>query len=163
MKPIIIKKDKAVSPIIATILLVAITVVLAATLYTILGGYTTLLGASTPTASISVQNSSGPNTPYYTIYINQVGGNISMNKVELIIVDNNTSNNVVSVTLGDGNGYQIDGSIFNVTVYSSPYLTASTVLEITHGKDPVRYYVDKIRLVDLVTNGLIGSYSMSSA
>ena len=48
MKKVILKDDKAVSPIIATILLVAITVVLAATLYTILGGYTTFLGISTP-------------------------------------------------------------------------------------------------------------------
>ena len=40
MKGIITKDDEAVSPIIATILLIAITVVLAATLVTILGGFT---------------------------------------------------------------------------------------------------------------------------
>ena len=40
MKEIRPKEDKAVSPIIATILLIAITVVLAATLVTILGGFT---------------------------------------------------------------------------------------------------------------------------
>ena len=40
MKEVRPKEDKAVSPIIATILLIAITVVLAATLVTILGGFT---------------------------------------------------------------------------------------------------------------------------
>ncbi|MCL5794595.1 MAG: type IV pilin, partial [Candidatus Thermoplasmatota archaeon] len=39
LKPVIQKRDEAVSPIIATILLVAITVILASTLYLALGGF----------------------------------------------------------------------------------------------------------------------------
>jgi len=68
------KKEKAVSPVIATILMVAITVVLAATVYILVSHYTSV-GAATPlTASLAVDNegtgtittSSGkPVTVYY--------------------------------------------------------------------------------------------------
>ena len=50
------KKEKAVSPVIATILMVAITVVLAATVYILVSHYTSV-GAATPlTASLAVDN-----------------------------------------------------------------------------------------------------------
>jgi len=50
------KKEKAVSPVIATILMVAITVVLAATVYILVSHYTSV-GATTPlTASLAVDN-----------------------------------------------------------------------------------------------------------
>ena len=50
------KKEKAVSPVIATILMVAITVVLAATVYILVSHYTSV-GAATPlTASLTVDN-----------------------------------------------------------------------------------------------------------
>ena len=58
MKQIMSKDDKAVSPIIATILLIAITVVLAATLVTILGGFTHGASGTASTASVSTQFSS---------------------------------------------------------------------------------------------------------
>ena len=54
LKPVLYDKDKAVSPIIATILLVAITVILASTLYLALGGFFSHVGTTTPSASISV-------------------------------------------------------------------------------------------------------------
>jgi len=53
MKEIRSKEDKAVSPIIATILLIAITVVLAATLVTILGGFTHGVSNTVETAGVT--------------------------------------------------------------------------------------------------------------
>ena len=53
MKEIRQANDKAVSPIIATILLIAITVVLAATLVTILGGFTHGVGNTVETAGVT--------------------------------------------------------------------------------------------------------------
>ena len=64
------KKEKAVSPVIATILMVAITVVLAATVYILVSHYTSV-GAATPlTASLAVDNEgtgnpNGAGTVYY--------------------------------------------------------------------------------------------------
>ena len=64
------KKEKAVSPVIATILMVAITVVLAAAVYILVSHYTSV-GAATPlTASLAVDNEGmghpgGTSTVYY--------------------------------------------------------------------------------------------------
>ena len=55
LKPVI-EKDEAVSPIIATILLVAITVILASTLYLALGGFFKTGTTSTPTVGLSATN-----------------------------------------------------------------------------------------------------------
>ena len=74
MKEIRPKEDKAVSPIIATILLIAITVVLAATLVTILGGFTHGVSNTVETAGVTsnVVNATGQTTSPYaaTIYVN---------------------------------------------------------------------------------------------
>jgi len=56
MKEIYNEKEDAASPVIATILMVAITVVLAATVYILVSHYTSV-GATTPlTASLAVNN-----------------------------------------------------------------------------------------------------------
>ena len=76
MKGIITKNDKAVSPIIATILLIAITVVLAATLVTILGGFTHGASGTAATASVSTKfasNSTVSSSPIpgsTSVYVN---------------------------------------------------------------------------------------------
>ena len=56
LKPVIYEKDKGVSPIIATILLVAITVILASTLYLALGGFFSHTTTATPTVAIGSTN-----------------------------------------------------------------------------------------------------------
>jgi len=63
------KKEKAVSPVIATILMVAITVVLAATVYILVSHYTSV-GTATPlTASLTVDNEGvGHPTSTSTVY-----------------------------------------------------------------------------------------------
>ena len=80
MKEIRPKEDKAVSPIIATILFIAITVVLAATLVTILGGFTHGVSNTVETAGVTsnVVNATGQHVTgvthmnYYnaTLYVN---------------------------------------------------------------------------------------------
>jgi flagellin-like protein len=70
MRQVISKDDKAVSPIIATILLIAITVVLAATLVTILGGFTKGASGSAATASATTQFSNTTATGGNNVYIN---------------------------------------------------------------------------------------------
>ena len=76
LKPVLYDKDKAVSPIIATILLVAITVILASTLYLALGGFFSHVGTTTPSASISVSgnSTSGTSPTFTTTYSVTVGG-----------------------------------------------------------------------------------------
>ena len=65
MKEIYMEKEDAVSPVIATILMVAITVVLAATVYILVSHYTSV-GAATPfTASIAVANEGQSGKIYY--------------------------------------------------------------------------------------------------
>ena len=62
------KKEKAVSPVIATILMVAITVVLAATVYILVSHYTSV-GATTPlTASLAVDNEGMGNISSKPVY-----------------------------------------------------------------------------------------------
>ena len=95
MKQIIKKEDKAVSPIIATILLIAITVVLAATLYTVLGGFTKGLSSGNPTASISFVETSTDN---YSISVNSISGNVSMSSVVLQVFNGSYTG---SINLGN--------------------------------------------------------------
>lgn len=163
MKKVIIKDDEAVSPIIATILLVAITVVLAATLYTILGGYTTFLGSSTPQASITVKPVTTAPPPIYMLYVQQFGGNISLDKVQMVVT--NTNNSVYYTTLindlnTSGTGL---GNLWNITVYGPNYLTASSVVKIAgmngaSGNENIA----QIQLVDISTNGVIGTWSSNT-
>ncbi len=77
----VIEKDEAVSPIIATILLVAITVILASTLYLALGGFFKSGTSATPTAALQV---SAPTTDNYTLAVGAVSSNtISLTQVEI--------------------------------------------------------------------------------
>lgn len=155
MKEVIQREDKAVSPIIATILLIAITVVLAATLYTILGGYTTFLGASTPSASVTVNNASTSTLPFYSVYVEQFGGNVSLNSVQLRITESNNSIYVVPLSLGTTS---IAGGLWNLTVRGSGYLSASTAMTLQGNKSsPTLPFITQIQFVDLKTNGVIST------
>ena len=49
----------------------------------VMGGYTTLIGASTPTGSIKVEHASATKDAYYFVYVQQFGGNISLNDVQI--------------------------------------------------------------------------------
>ena len=161
MKQIINKEDKAVSPIIATILLIAITVVLAATLYTVLGGFTKGLSSGNPTASASFTGSAAN----YSIDFTSVSGNVSMSSLTLQI--SNGSSPVLSVNLA---GTYASGSYttgvgtvpssstafaYNITVdgANGGYLSSTTTITIKgYHKDNI---VTSISIADKTTNSTL--------
>ena len=126
MKGIITKDDKAVSPIIATILLIAITVVLAATLVTILGGFTHGASSSAATASVTTQfNSTGSTTTGYTtsIYLNvssfSVSG-VSSSKIDITLTVTNTTGSHPGTYTYTGN---LGGSLTSTDKYAVATIT----------------------------------------
>ena len=163
MKQIINKEDKAVSPIIATILLIAITVVLAATLYTVLGGFTKGLSSGNPTASASFTGSAAN----YSIDFTSVSGNVSMSSLTLQI--SNGSSPVLSVNLAGtyASGSYTTGvgtvhptstttaSAYNITVdgANGGYLSSTTTITINgYHKDNI---VTSISIADKTTNSTL--------
>ena len=91
MKEIYNEKEDAVSPVIATILMVAITVVLAATVYILVSHYTSV-GATTPlTASLAVNNEGQGTGVYFyklTITVLTTANLTNMANVHIIVNGN---------------------------------------------------------------------------
>ena len=136
MKQIINKEDKAVSPIIATILLIAITVVLAATLYTVLGGFTKGLSSGNPTASISFLETSPDN---YSLSVNSVSGNVSLSSVVLQVFNGTYTGsiNLGTATTGNITGLGTSSKSTNNVTYTvntggSKYLSPTTSISLTN-------------------------------
>lgn len=150
MKPVKNLEDKAVSPIIATILLVAITVVLAATLYTILGGFTNFLSASTPSASVSETNLTGGN---YRLFVNEFSTNVNLSLKDVNIELTTTNGSTIVTTLYDPP--VIDG--FNITVAGGNLFTSSTIITISQAPSGTIHYINTIRLVDTKSDGVMWS------
>ncbi len=100
MKQIRQKNDKAVSPIIATILLIAITVVLAATLVTILGGFTHGVGNTVEIAGATVfEGKSTSSSGTYILYLNisSSSSNISSSQITLLCTPQSGSSSSFSL------------------------------------------------------------------
>ena len=140
------KKDKAVSAIIGTILIVAITVVLAATLYAVLGGFGGLIGKPTPTASMTVSSSGvGGVNETYTLTFTSVSTNVSLSDVIVRVTVGSdtystgplaTSTAVLSANLAgfdSGQATSATGTLTNSvkTSGSGVYLTFDTTITIT--------------------------------
>ena len=126
MRQVISKDDKAVSPIIATILLIAITVVLAATLVTILGGFTKGASSSSATASATTQftNNNGSNNVYVNVSAFSATS-ISSAKIGITLTVNGGT--PVTGTLAAGSAI---GS-YTISSTSSSQFTGGSVYEIT--------------------------------
>ena len=135
------KKDKAVSAIIGTILIVAITVVLAATLYAVLGGFSGLIGKPTPTASMTV---SVTGSTSYNITFTSVSSNVSLSDTELKLVS--TTGTTVESAYGHGYYKNVTGS--------GNYLTFNTV--IAFNSDAIGP-LSSIYLIDTTSGGVIAS------
>ena len=168
------KKDKAVSAIIGTILIVAITVVLAATLYAVLGGFSGLIGKPTPTASMTVSSSAvGTSGETYTLTFASVSSNLSLSNTALKV-----SYDGVTVTWGYSSdstytyaGYNLTGASagdpptagFYATVNAGPtggYLTYLTTITIkittgAAGTPPLT----SVSLIDTSSSGVVASQS----
>ena len=146
------KKDKAVSAIIGTILIVAITVVLAATLYAVLGGFGGLIGKPTPTASMTVSISGTGNTTKYDVTFTSVSSNISLNNTQLKLTTGSGSTLVYSFHYSASGNYYGTSTSFASVAGSGTYLTFSTVITITPASS-----LSAIYIVDTQTGGVIAS------
>ena len=158
MKQIINKEDKAVSPIIATILLIAITVVLAATLYTVLGGFTKGLSSGSAAASADFTGTA----PNYSLVFTSVSGNVSMSSLTLHI--SNGTNPVQSVSLATtytaGKAIFQTGSAstsYNITVTGANggFLSSITTIIISGYTGHNNNTVTSISIADKATGGTL--------
>ena len=134
MKEIRPKEDKAVSPIIATILLIAITVVLAATLVTILGGFTHGVSNTVETAGVT----SHITKTDISFNVSSSSSNISLSSITITVTNaylNSSSAKITSTSLanaitmvnltskGSGSSYFNGGSYFNIPIYTKHSLS----------------------------------------
>ncbi|MEM0136162.1 MAG: archaellin/type IV pilin N-terminal domain-containing protein [Thermoplasmatales archaeon] len=146
------KKDKAVSAIIGTILIVAITVVLAATLYAVLGGFGGLIGKPTPTASMTVSET-GTSPVNYSITFTSVSSNISLSNTQLKIANGNGTF-VASYSASTYTFSKTGTGIISAKVTGGSYLTFNTVINVLAGSSVT---ITAIYLIDTQTGGTIAS------
>ncbi len=135
---ILYKKEKGVSPVIATILMVAITVVLASAVYLIVSGYLT----GTPAKPIMVGGTISQGSNYTLITITSVsGGTISMSSTTpltiTVVVNGTTYTN--SFTPSPSNPTNFNGPTNSkdtvtgtLTLTNSPYLSAGDTITLTY-------------------------------
>ena len=158
LKPVIQKRDEAVSPIIATILLVAITVILASTLYLALGGFFSAKTSAVPSATLTVSNTSNSTSPTYSITIGGLSSNnLPITSVEVQIVFSGTtvtftlssSGKWTASTQPTSNTYALNGpttgSLTNGAVFTVSDTPATTTTALIF---PTTFV-----LVDTATNG----------
>ena len=119
MKTLYGKKEKGVSPVIATILMVAITVVLASAVYLMVSGY--LTGTPKGPVPMSFTYTVNPNNDVITV----ANGNISITTatpMTITITYNGHTYSVVNTSLKPGENYLIKNSStnsdLNVTLYA---------------------------------------------
>lgn len=161
MKSVLVKEDKAVSPIIATVLLVGITVTMVATAYTLLENYLPNPVAQTPSAALKVvYNSNSAGSAYngnYTVYINSLNGNVSVSDVNVLVTFANNSVSEVSLQSVYSNGNSLTySSSMSVSLQSTGgYIDSTSMISISLNHSSS--YITRIALVDTYTNGAIGS------
>ena len=130
MKQIMTKDDKAVSPIIATILLIAITVVLAATLVTILGGFTHGASGTAATANVPTQlaTSSSTGTSVFANVTAFSATNVSSSKISVTLtVTAGGKTFTYTGNLGSTSLANANGSTTNTFTQTPPaFFTAGT-------------------------------------
>ena len=121
------------------------TVVLAATLYAVLGGFSGLIGKPTPTASMTVSVTGTGSSSVYDVTFTSVSSNISLNNTQLKLTTGSGTTNVYSFTsLTYGSHANVTGSGY--------YLTFNTKIVITGVGS-----LSAIYLIDTQTGGVIAS------
>lgn len=154
------KKDKAVSAIIGTILIVAITVVLAATLYAVLGGFSGLIGKPTPSASMTVSSSGvGTASETYTLTFASVSSNLSLSSTALKVSYGGTT-----TTWTYSSGAYNGTSGLHATVNEAQtggYLTYLTTITITGPSSGTTALppLSSVSLIDTSSGGVVASQS----
>ena len=171
LKPVLYDKDKAVSPIIATILLVAITVILASTLYLALGGFfTSTKTSATPSVGISATNTTTAPTSSgytYTITLSSPSSNsIPYSATDWVVTIGGATYTVNGYTpsttspygtwtygtLGKASSYYI-----TVTGATSTYVTGGTTLTLT-----IEYYNSASTPALALATGLLSSVAFDN-
>jgi len=150
--------DKAVSPIIATILLVAITVILASTLYLALGGFFSHVGTTTPTVSLSATNTSASSSSLsYSVTVGSVSATgINMSNVEIKLIG--SGNNIVTITHSStttSGVWTFSPSLKGASASSggAADLTSGLTITINLGSGNAVIGLSQIQLIDTGTNG----------
>ena len=125
----VIQKDEAVSPIIATILLVAITVILASTLYLALGGFFTSKTSATPTVGLST--ASGSTSGTYVITVGSTSSNaVPWTSVKVEILSGTTEE---FSFVNSGGTWTVSTSLTLTTGDPAASLSATTDTYVTSG------------------------------
>lgn len=167
MRKTIPKQDSAVSPIIGTVLLVAITVTLVASAYTVLGGYFSNLPAAGPTASLNVVNGTSVSGTHangtYTLSVTSLSNNVTLDRVEIQVSLNNSEiyTALAPELTGPTPFVLFSSNSTNITVsYSGPagYLTPSSSFSITETN--TTSFVSMISLIDTQTDSSMGYVSI---
>ncbi|MGC8996201.1 MAG: archaellin/type IV pilin N-terminal domain-containing protein, partial [Thermoplasmata archaeon] len=130
-------KEKGVSPVIATILMVAITVVLASAVYLMVSGY---IGSSpSKPTSMAFSVSSTANSTQFLV----AGGNISVTPSTPLIITIQNNSGIATITLKSletpSNAEKLGSSsyfvkVYVITVTGHTYLAAGDILGFTTGK-----------------------------
>ena len=141
MKILYGKKEKGVSPVIATILMVAITVVLASAVYLMVSGYI----GSAPSKPVALGVS--PSTTATATQFLITSGNISVSSSSPLIITISFTNGTVGSAniwvLGKSGGYTFNttttfGNIINIyTVSGAHYLAAGDTISISINNAPL--------------------------
>ena len=141
LKPVLYDKDKAVSPIIATILLVAITVILASTLYLALGGFFSHTTTSTPTVSLGATNTTVASSNLtYTITTGALSGTAPSWSSTTWVV---TLVSGTTVTLSYSSGIWTGSYKFNSTVTYTFEVFGQSGNTVASGQSLTLYVVNK--------------------
>lgn len=160
MKEIVLRKDKAVSPIIATILLIAITVTLASTLYSIVGGYFSNAPVLTPHANIAVVNmtkigANGVGTGSYIVYIESVSENVSLSYVRMMVTLNTGNISTIPLLSIGSTGINLTAHIVANMSKGSTYLSPLDFISIRENN--AHQFVTRIAFIDTASSGVIAS------
>ena len=166
LKPVLYDKDKAVSPIIATILLVAITVILASTLYLALGGFFSHTTTASPTVTVGATNQT-VSTGHGYEYVLSFGTPTSTVPLSDVILKVTLSSGVIisSPALSSTSGPTFTGYsnlYLNISGATSSNLGPSVTVTIQPGASGSAYGVTSIQVVDTGPNGgVMGTASVS--
>jgi flagellin-like protein len=163
------KKDKAVSAIIGTILIVAITVVLAATLYAVLGGFSGLIGKPTPTASMTVSSSgvgTTSGTENYTLSFTSVSSSLTFTDIQVrAVTSSGTSLSSTAFTTGTSpvaltatmGSFSVD--VYNVGTGNTLTFNTLITIKMSGSSSTPATALSSITLIDTSTGGTIASAS----
>jgi flagellin-like protein len=133
MKAIIRKDEDAVSPVIATILMVAITVVLAAVLYVMVSGLITSPGSTPKAMGVSISQAANGN--WTALFSNVPTGLTSANTFLTVIGSGGNSTSLTNQPLSAFVAFPLSGPSFHVTYYagSTTQVSAGDRLVFTQG------------------------------